>query len=125
MDKKKKPNKAKLEKDLDKAWSEYVRARDRICQKCGGSGSISAHHAFGRRHRTTRWDVINGVGLCYPCHIHWAHRDPAGFAVWFENHVGRDQYNRLAGVHNQIVKNNAEDLVSILEGINNLTFNLT
>lgn len=113
-------NKAKLEKELDKAWSLYVRKRDKHCQKCGSSGSISAHHAFGRRHRATRWDVFNGVGLCYPCHIHWAHRDPAGFTEWFKKQVGQDQYERIADAHNQIFKPSNEDLEFMLKTINEL-----
>ena len=120
MKKPKKPNKAKLEKLLDKEWSEYVRNRDKVCQKCGSFSSISAHHAFGRRHRAVRWDVVNGVGLCFPCHIRWAHRDPAGFSVWFERRVGADQYARLAEAHNQVVKHSAEDLQQILETIRSL-----
>ena len=106
----KKRNKQKLMKDLDKLWSEYVRERDKNCQKCGGSGSVSAHHAFGRRHLAVRWDIYNGVALCYPCHIHWAHRDPAGFAEWFRVFVGDAQYERLSEAHNQIFKPTVEDL---------------
>ena len=119
MKKPKKPNRKKLEKQLDKEWSEYVRNRDRVCQKCGGVSSISSHHAYGRRHRATRWDVINGVGLCYPCHIHWAHRDCAGFADWFRKHVGDDNYERLAEAHNQVVKHTVEDLQNMLAFFNN------
>lgn len=120
MKRKKKSTRAVLEKRLDKAWSEYVRNRDSSCQKCGGFGTVSAHHAFGRRHLSIRWDVINGVGLCYPCHIHWAHRDPAGFAVWFENHVGIDQYSRLSEVHCQVAKHTIDDLERMLENISRL-----
>lgn len=108
-------NRSGLEKALDKAWSLFVRDRDQECQKCHGKGSVAPHHAFGRRHRATRWDVMNGVGLCFACHIHWAHRDPAGFAEWFRNHVGDDQYNRLAEIHNQAVKHSMEELRSMLE----------
>lgn len=118
--KKKKPNKAMLEKELDVAWSAYVRNRDKVCLKCGSHGSISAHHSFGRRHRATRWDVENGVGLCYPCHIHWAHRDPCGFALWFRGMVGSDQYERLAEAHNMIVKHTVEDLQAMLDNIRSL-----
>lgn len=99
-----------LMKSLDKAWSLYVRTRDPVCKKCGGSGAVSPHHAFGRRHLATRWDVENGVGLCFPCHIHWAHRDPGGFTEWFRSHVGEDQYNRLREIHNQVYKPTKEEL---------------
>ena len=114
LKKEKKLNKAKLEKLLDKAWSEYVRKRDKVCQKCFGRGHIAPHHAFGRRHHATRWDIYNGIGLCFPCHIHWAHRDPAGFSVWFKKHIGEFQYERLAEVHNQVTKYTVEDLQQML-----------
>jgi len=110
----------RLEKLLDIKWSESVRAKSAYCEKCGSFGPASAHHAFGRRHRATRWDLMNGVKLCFPCHIHWAHRDPAGFAVWFEKRVGQDQYNRLAEAHNMIVKHEEEDLQGILTGLTQL-----
>ena len=117
----KKFNKKKVEKELDKKWSEYVRKRDVFCKRCGGSrGFISAHHAFGRRHLATRWDIFNGVGLCYPCHIHWAHRDSAGFTEWFRVHVSEDQYNRLAEAHNMVVKFTTEDLIQILKNLEEL-----
>ena len=112
---KRKKSRSVLEKELDNAWSGYVRTRDRCCQKCGGNGSLSAHHAFGRRHRSTRWDVMNGVALDYACHIHWAHRDPAGFAVWFRDHVGVCQFERLAEAHNIPVKHTTEQLQQMLE----------
>lgn len=117
MAKPKRQNSKKIEKELDKAWSKYIRERDKRCQKCGGSGALSAHHAFGRRHRATRWDIHNGVGLDYACHIHWAHRDPAGFTEWFKSHVGEDQYNRLAECHNHVVKHTIEDLRRILKDL--------
>jgi hypothetical protein len=120
MKRKPKSSRKKLEIALDKAWSEYVRGRDKVCQKCGGTSTISPHHAFGRRHMATRWDVENGVGLDFPCHIHWAHRDPAGFTEWFRDHVGEDKYNRLAEIHMSVVKHTVEDLESMLENIRSL-----
>lgn len=106
--------KKKLEKELDIQWSNCIRERDKKCRKCGGNGSVSAHHAFGRRHMATRWEPLNGIGLCFPCHIHWAHRDPAGFSVWFEEQVGDFTYNYLASKHRQIVKFTEEDLTNML-----------
>lgn len=119
----KKLTRSNLEKKLDKLWSEYVRKRDNCnCQKCKKvyGQSVSPHHAFGRRHRAVRWDVDNGVSLCYFCHIQWAHRDSAGFTEWFKNHVGEDVYNRLAEAHNEIFKPTMDELrqmVSDLEGM--------
>lgn len=97
-----KKQKQLLEKKLDKAWSDYVRKRaNGVCEKCGGHSTLQAHHAFGRRHHYTRWDVDNGVGLDYACHIHWAHHDPSGFTEWFRKKVGEEKYSRLAEIHNK------------------------
>lgn len=104
----------KLEKELDKAWSEAVRKRDVSCRKCNGMGALSAHHAFGRRHESTRWDLDNGVLLCLHHHLWWAHRDPGGFAVWFRSHVGVDVYERLAECHVIPALNTEDDLISKL-----------
>jgi 5-methylcytosine-specific restriction endonuclease McrA len=120
MNKPKKKNRHKLEKELDKEWSLYVRKRDKFCQKCGGISGIAPHHAFGRRHLATRWDIFNGVGLCYPCHIHWSHRDPSGFSEWFRKHIGQAQFERLSESHNQVVKHTIEDLEAMLKTIKEL-----
>jgi 5-methylcytosine-specific restriction endonuclease McrA len=107
--------KKRLEKKLDIAWSAFVRRRDRVCQKCGGIGTVAPHHAFGRRHLATRWLPENGIGLCYPCHIHWAHRDPAGFTEWFRNKIGEEKYTQLAMEHNSVVKFDNECLEAMLD----------
>lgn len=105
---------AKIEKELDAAWSLFVRKRDRVCQFCGSSSTLAAHHAFGRVHRATRFDVCNGVSLCWPCHKFRAHGDPCGFREWFKDYVGVDQYERLAEAHNIPVKHTMEQLQQML-----------
>lgn len=117
--KKAKSSRSKLEKELDKEWSLYVRRRDGHCLVCGAT-PVSAHHAFGRVHRATRFDVINGVSLCFYHHLYWAHRDACSFAEWFKKHIGIDQYNRLAEAHNSVVKHSIEDLKEMLDTIKKL-----
>jgi hypothetical protein len=63
---------------------------------------------------------MNGVGLCYPCHINWSHRDPSGFSYWFEQFIGRDQYLRLAEAHTIPVKHTVDDLAAMLKTIEDL-----
>lgn len=113
---KKKPKKTLLRNRLDKEWSLYVRNRDKVCQKCGStSKTLAAHHAFGRRHLATRWDVFNGISLCFACHINWAHRDPSGFSEWFREHIGDDQFNRLSEAHTSVVKLSTQEMETILD----------
>lgn len=74
-------------KTLDKLWSEGVRSLGR-CEKCGTTTRLTAAHIVSRRHRATRWDLRNGVCLCYRCHIHWAHTEPLDFAEWLRETKG-------------------------------------
>lgn len=110
----------RLEKTLDLSWSKVVRERDGRCRLCGGNSTLAAHHAFGRTHKSTRWDLENGVALCWPCHKFRAHGDPAGFAVWFEGQVGKDQYARLSEAHNIPALHTEDDLRGILETITSM-----
>lgn len=59
------------QKKLDALWSECVRKRDKFCQVCGKTENLQAHHWLVRKARSlqTRWDVRNGITLCYSCHI--------------------------------------------------------
>jgi hypothetical protein len=51
-------------------WRKAVFARDNyVCQECGSNKHIQAHHVLGwQNHPTLRFDVTNGVTLCFDCH---------------------------------------------------------
>ena len=49
-------------------WSKAVRAeKGEGCYHCGAPAH-SVHHIIRRRHRLTRYDVVNGIPLCAECH---------------------------------------------------------
>lgn len=65
-----------FKKKLDKLWSEKVRERDGKCVICGKSGKgLQAHHYIKAKSRSVkyRWDLRNGVTLCYGCHMYIVH----------------------------------------------------
>jgi len=93
----------KLIKSLDSLVSMVCRERGK-CEKCGSTKCLQAHHAFGRKNMATRWSLLNLVCLCYPCHIHWAHRNIMDFAVWFEAKIGPKSYEYLKKAANATVK---------------------
>ena len=74
-----------LVKKLDKAFADYVKARDkRTCQWCGNSPQRpQCAHIYPRRHVRTRWEDYNAITLCAYCHRQW-HSDPLAASEWFK-----------------------------------------
>lgn len=66
--KKQKPSKRTLEKDCLELWSLCVRARDGVCRMCGSDKSLTAHHIRSVSNAATRYDIDNGMALCWKCH---------------------------------------------------------
>lgn len=65
----------KLRKKCDDLWSKAVRKRDVSCVLCLKKDGLNAHHwihsrAQGNKHR---WDVKNGITLCFACHKYKVH----------------------------------------------------
>lgn len=113
--KKKKFNAKKTKKELDILWSRFIRRRDPICQKCGKTQSSQGAHIFGRGNLSTRWDVSNGVGLCFFCHLYWAHREPVEFTLWIIGKMGEEAFGSLKKKSQEIfdsseLKNRAEEI---------------
>ena len=66
---------------LDKLWAKKIR-KD-FCEKClRENKQFHSAHIVPRTVWATRWDIKNGVNLCYRCHFHWAHKDPMAFIEW-------------------------------------------
>ena len=87
---------------LDRKWSKAVKERDHwTCQKCRTvypkkSRGLHAAHIFSRRFKRTRHDPINGVALCFGCHMHF-HSNPIEFMEWAEEHLGERTFKELMG----------------------------
>jgi len=88
-------NVKKAKKQLDVLWSKAIRQRDLLCRKCKKAQSSQAAHIFTRNNLSTRWDLENGWGSCYYCHIIWSHREPIEFAEWIKQDIGVRRYNAL------------------------------
>lgn len=52
---------------LDKIWSLIVRAEGE-CELCQRQGKLDAHHIEGRSPQVLRWNLANGIALCFRCH---------------------------------------------------------
>jgi len=76
-------------------WSQAVLKMDSYrCQRCD-SPATQAHHIFSRRYQAVRYEVNNGVSLCYPCHIYWAHSEHEKFRDFILGWMGEQKFNLL------------------------------
>jgi predicted restriction endonuclease len=74
---------AKIKKELDALWSAKVRERDGKCAMCGKTEKLQAHHYVKTKARSLkyRWDLRNGITLCYGCHMYGVHKQASFEAV--------------------------------------------
>ncbi len=93
--------KARLVSEADKLVRELVFARDRVCLRCGGTGAPTPFHIKPKgKFPRLRFELLNVIRVCWPCHrYHW-HDDPIGGREWLEDKLpGRiDQLNWLAAI---------------------------
>lgn len=105
-------------KKLDKVWSEKIRSKG-ACEVCHKTTSLNAHHIIGRRNRSVRWDLRNGVCLCAGCHKFSklsAHQDPEWFHDWLKENRNEDlDYLRLE--RNKIYTQFYDEVIEKMEGV--------
>ena len=84
----------------DKAFSEYIRARDiYICQTCGlagrkGDGVMTCGHLITRAKYSTRWDEQNAECQCRGCNMLHEFQPERMTSKWIARN-GIEEYNRL------------------------------
>lgn len=81
----------KEQKQLDELWKNKVKERDnhmcQVCQKKVTGHNCQAHHIIPRGIKTCRWDVDNGITLCYQHHkvgVKSAHLNAVWFTFWLK-----------------------------------------
>lgn len=91
--KKKSPIK-KLDEQCLKLWSQCVITRDRTCRNCNSDERLSAHHIRSRTHKNTKYDIRNGLTLCWKCHSQQKF-NPERFQDFVLDIIGQQKYNHL------------------------------
>jgi hypothetical protein len=89
-----KSEKKRLEVIADNLWSDLVKKRDEKCKKCGSVFGLSAHHIRVRQHKSTKYDIDNGIALCRDCHSLQKFR-PEQFHDMIIDIIGQPKYNEL------------------------------
>lgn len=101
-------------RQVDELWSVVVRERAiQECQLhgCGErlcGGPMNAHHVFGRGF-SVRWDIRNGMCLCWTHHLHYVHNGNKQAAAQedIREILGAELYEELRQLHFRTQKNSA------------------
>ena len=105
-------------KKLDKLWSEYIKKRaNGRCEMCGSTDYVNAHHIFGRRNFSVRWDVENGILLCAKHHTFdrfSAHQAPTWFSDWLVEYKSWEWYEELLKKAKTVCKPDKDELIEYL-----------
>ena len=121
----KKPTVTKLKKKLDTIFSKYIRLKDANnagyvkCYTCGVSkfwekDGMQAGHFMSRKHTITRYDERNVKPQCYTCNCHYYGRQYE-FGLNLNNEYGDGTSEELLITSRQTQKNNANDLLDLIE----------
>jgi len=91
---------------LDILFSQYVRFRDKVCQRCGGKAQHCAHF-HGRAKRSVRWDEDNCCALCFGCH-QFLDSHPLEKVEFFKARLGEERFDKLNSRMRQVQKPDKE-----------------
>ena len=93
---------------MDNLCSQIIAKKaNYVCEYCGSGYDCSPHHIFGRRNRSTRWDLDDLIYLCSHHHTgdtYSAHQSKEFTTVWIKNYIGEEKYFALEQKSNQIKK---------------------
>ena len=88
----------------DKKFSEYIRLRDKRCQRCLRAGipdingreigGLDNSHFWSRGRESTRFDPLNCDAICRFCHQYFG-GNPGEYAYWKEQRLGKQEYDKL------------------------------
>jgi len=110
-----KTEKQKLIKKADTKWQKFIlKACDYKCEKCGGTAT-AVHHKVSRIHKSTRYLILNGIPVCFPCHIHFFHGKPAEGDQWLRIRFGNEHMDFLLKEAQIVCKRTIEDLEKIIK----------
>lgn len=68
---------------------------------CGRTKTLQAAHILSRgAYPKYKYNLNNGLCLCYHCHMHIAHKQPHEFTKWFDQYKGPEYYDDLKAEYN-------------------------
>lgn len=107
----------------DRAFSLYIRNRDKRCVltdigdcASNGAGQLCNGHMIKRGKWTTRFDEMNCNTLCFECN----YRDnnyPHHYVNWFLKKYGQDEFDRLYIQSKEVLDKRMSSLRNYLQSI--------
>ena len=108
---------SKLIKKCDVIFSKIIRKRDKICRKCRKTESTQCAHIFSRSNMATRFNPTNALGLCFYCHLMWAHRNPVEFTLWAKRELGQKNWEKIERLSNTIKQWTPKELQGLYDNL--------
>lgn len=83
------PSTKTIRMNKDKDWGKTIKERDgNVCTVCGKPSKVlNAHHIIPKRNKDTRYEIMNGISLCYVHHKmgnEGAHQNAVWFTLWLQ-----------------------------------------
>ena len=111
-----------LKRKLDKLWGLIIRSKG-ACELCQRQGKTDAHHLEGRSPMALRWDLRNGINLCFRCHRLGVHSPASSVQAEFRQKIielrGIEVMEELKRMRYQFNKVDLEETYKNLDEIYN------
>lgn len=92
--KRRKAKRSTQKNKCDRLFSLRIRARDKVCQKCGTPNLLQCAHIFSRGYHSVRWDDRNAIALCAGCHKFYTHH-PIEWEDFIVARIGQEAWDEL------------------------------
>jgi hypothetical protein len=109
-----KSKRVKARDAADKAFSLYIRARDKRCVLCGRQDQLTCGHVFSRVAYSTRWHPLVSFAQCWGCNLRHEH-DPYPFMNYARKMLGDSLLDKMHNIHMHPIKLKEYDLREIAE----------
>ena len=107
----------RIKNRLDKLWSLIIRILGK-CEICDNSGcKLDAHHIEGKGTLLLRYNLDNGIALCFNCHRNGVHSPASSVQASFRKKImeirGQDKMEELARLRYVTIKLTDTQLLEI------------
>ena len=119
-------NNKKLIEVADRLWATIVKVKDKqACIYCGKKENLNSHHAIHKsKSKNLRWNIDNGITLCYACHIHGIHNGDIRIAKKIIDYVGSEKYNELEILAKILFKADMKVVIEKLKAVAKIEYDM-